>query len=112
MEKQSEYIPLTLAAAYEELHIDDPTISDKRVGVAYLHARGSAVGQPTGALQVIAIARDSQWLQSIIVPIPGPFPEGTVATLQDGAHSVSATTSDPMVQPTSHIFGLVRIIMK
>lgn len=105
MEKQSGNIPSTLTAAYEELHIDDPTISDKRVGVANLHAHGSAVEQPTEALQNISNARDSRWLQSTVTPIPGPLTERAVATLQDGAHSVSATTSDVMVQPTSNIFG-------
>ena len=112
MEKQSGDIPLTLTAAYEELHINDPTISDKEVGVAYLRARGSAVEQPTEALQIIANAGDSRWLQSTVIPIPGPLTEGTVTTLQDRAHSVSATTSDTMVQPSSNILGAIPTAME
>ena len=112
MEKQSGHVPLTLTAAYEELHIDDPTILDKEVEVPYLHAQESAVEQPTEALQITTNARDSRWLQSTIIPTPGPLTEGTVTTLQDRAHSVSATTSDIMVQPTSNIFGPVPTAME
>ena len=47
MEKQSEHIPLTLTAAYEELQINDTSIPDKDVGVAYLQARRLPVERPT-----------------------------------------------------------------
>ena len=105
MEKQSEHIPLTLTAAYEELQINDATISDKEVGVAYLRARRLPVEHPTEALQTIATARGSQWLHSIIVPILGSSTEETAATLQYEAQGIFGTTSDVMVQPSSDGFG-------
>ena len=105
MEKQSEHIPLTLTAAYEELQINDTTIPDKDVGVAYLQARRLPVERPTEALQTIATARDSRWLHSIIVPILGASTEEIAATLQYKAHGIFGTTSDVMVQPTSDGLG-------
>ena len=112
MEEQSGHIPLTLTAAYEELHIDDPASSDKEVGVADLPARGLAVEQPTEALQIIANARNSRGLQSTVIPISGPLTEGMVTTLQDRTHSVSATTSDIMVQRPFDFFWPIPAAME
>ena len=105
MEEHSGDVSSSLTAAYKKLKIDDPTISDKDVGAAYLHARASAAEQSAEALRMIAKARDSRWLQSAVRPSAGPLAEEYVPKLQDEAHSVPATTSDIMFQPTSKIFG-------
>ena len=101
MEKQSGDIPLALSVAYEELQINDATISDIEVGVAYLQACRLHVERPTQALQTIATARDSRWLHSIIVPILDSSTEETSATLQYKANGILDTSSDVMVRPTA-----------
>ena len=104
MEKQSGDIPLALSVAYEELQINDATISDIEVGVAYLQARRLHVERPTQALQTIATARDSRWLHSIIVPILDSSTEETTATLQYKANGILDTSSDVMVRPTADTY--------
>ena len=104
MEKQSGDIPLALSVAYGELQINDATISDIEVGVAYLQARRLHVERPTQALQTIATARDSRWLHSIIVPILDSSTEETTATLQYKANGILDTSSDVMVRPTADTF--------
>ena len=104
MEKQSGHISLIPRAAYEELRINDATISDTEVGVAYLQARGLPVEHSFEALQTTATARNSRWLRFIMVFILGSSTEETAAALQHKAHGSLGTTIEVMAQSTSDSF--------
>lgn len=92
---------MALTAAYKKLHIDDPTILDEQIVVAYYEACGSPQKDRDESLAMIAEARNSRWLR-MIVANPGCLTNEMVAILNNKPQESSAIADHVIGPPAPH----------